>query len=64
MTTGSGGWGQGGFGKTSANDGAASVGTPGVVFIWMNPQQTTNINGDIPTSGTISMDDFYDGDGA
>ena len=64
LTTGSGGWGQGGFGKTSSNDGTASVGAAGVVFIWMDPKQTSNINGDIPTSGTISMDDFYDGDGA
>ena len=64
LTTGSGGWGQGGFGHTSSNDGAGSVGAAGVVFIWMDPKQTSNINGDIPTSGTISMDDFYDGDGA
>lgn len=64
LTTGSGGWGQGGYGKTSSNDGYNSPGAAGVVFIWMNPQQTTTINQDIPTSGTISMDDFYDGDGA
>ena len=62
LTTGTGGWGQGGFGKTSSNDGAASVGTPGVVFIWMDPKQTSNVNNDVPTTGTITFSDFYGGE--
>jgi len=64
LTTGSGGWGQGGYGKTSSNDGYNSPGAAGVVFIWMQPKIQTTINSDIPTSGTISMDDFYNGEDA
>ena len=62
LTVGSGGWGQGGFGKTSSNDGAASVGAAGVVFIWMTPQSTTTVNSDVPTSGSITFSDFYEGE--
>lgn len=62
LTTGSGGWGQGGYGKTSANDNAASNGAAGVVFIWMNPLEREDINTSVPTSGTVTLSDYYNGE--
>lgn len=58
FTPGSGGWGQGGR-KTDFSGGGGSVGAPGVVFIWMNPKSVGSLNSNVPTSGTISVQDFY-----
>lgn len=63
LTTGSGGWGQGGS-KQDYGDGTGSVGAPGVVFIWMDPEQYQSINQTVPTSGTISFNNFYGGENA
>ena len=58
LTTGSGGWGQGGQ-KQDTSDGGGSLGAPGVVFIWMDPKEYQAINASVPTSGTITISDFY-----
>ena len=58
FSTGSGGWGQGGYKPNRANYGG-SVGTPGIVFIWMDPIENLTINTNVPGSGTISLNNFY-----
>lgn len=58
FSTGSGGWGQGGI-KTNFSDGGGSVGAPGIVFIWMDPIEDINVNTNVPESGEISFNDFY-----
>lgn len=56
-TTIMGGWGQGGYGLFGDFNGGHGAG--GLVVMWMNPQQYQAINTSVPTSGTISIADFY-----
>lgn len=58
FNTGSGGWGQGGR-KDVRQDGNASVGGPGIVFIWMDPKQLQSINQNVPTSGGVAFSNYY-----
>ena len=53
-----GGWGQGGFGQTGDFNGGHGAG--GVVIMWMNQKKAVNV--DVPTSGSISIGDFYGGE--
>lgn len=55
------GWGDGGSGQVQNQSGRC--GAPGIVWIWQIAEDTQTINQDVPTSGAISMDDFYSGDG-
>lgn len=64
LTTGSGGWGEGGIKQAGGYSPTGSVGAPGVVFIWMDPQQFQNINLTVPTSGAITFSNFYGGENA
>ena len=63
LTTGSGGWGQGGR-KQDYGDATGSLGAPGVVFIWMDPEEYQSINQTVPTSGVVTFSNFYDGENA
>lgn len=64
LTTGSGGWGEGGIKQQGGHSPTGSVGAPGVVFIWMDPQQYQSINQTIPTSGVVTFSNFYGGENA
>jgi hypothetical protein len=61
-TTIMGGWGQGGYGLFGYFNGGHGAG--GLVIMWMNPQQYQAININVPTSGEISIADFYDAEDA
>jgi hypothetical protein len=57
-----GAWGWGGDGISG--DGNGGGGASGLVILWMNPQQYQTINTNVPTSGEISIADFYDAEDA
>lgn len=55
-----GGWGQGGWGNYGDLNGAHGAG--GLVVMWMNQIAQSNVNQNVPTSGTIALDNFYGGE--
>jgi len=57
-----GGWGQGGYGLYGDYNGGHGAG--GVVIMWMNQIAQSNINQNVPTSGTIDFQNFYGGENA
>jgi hypothetical protein len=63
FSAGSGGWGQGGQKQNYSNNGGSN-GAAGVVFIWMDPKEYQTINASVPTSGVISIADFYNAEDA
>lgn len=54
------GWGQGGYGLFGDFNGGHGAG--GVVIMRMNPKEFQDINQSVPTSGTVTLSDYYGGE--